>query len=981
MPPFPPVHFGRLPPRRVAIIGGIVAAIVVLLILLATVGTSLYVNLLFYRSIGFSNVFATQVWTRLVLFVIFAIVGAAAAAVNLVLAYRLRPSYVPMSAEQRQLEAYRTSAAALRIPLLVVVTVIVALSFGLSAQGRWKTVLLWLHGQSFGVKDPQFHRDIGYYTFTLPFERMVLGFGFAAVIVALVGAALVHYFYGGIRVQSPGQRFSSGARAHLSVLIGILLLLKSAAYWLDRFSLNFSSRGQVTGASYTDVHASLPAKTILVVVAIICAILFFANAIRPRLTLSAAGFLTMLLAALLVGGLFPALVQQFRVKPNAIDLESPYIARGIAATRAAYELNVQTATSPGNVKITTYNAPSQPAASAVTPAATNLANARLLDPNELQATFEQLQQIRSYYAFPQALDIDRYTIDGKEQSYVVATRGVNLAGIPTKNWPNEHLVYTHGEGFVAAETSQVDANGRPIFSVKGLPETGADGVSPPPITIDQPRIYFGELSPKYSVVDTKQPEVDGTGQADYHYTGDGGVDMGSKLGTRLAMALHFGDYNLLFSSTINKTSKILYNRDPRERVQKAAPWLTLDGDPYPAVVDGRIEWIVDGYTTTDDYPYSQRVSLSKATTTTATQAANVAKLGSTDVNYMRNSVKATVDAFTGKVTLYAFENGTPDPILRTWEKIFPGTVQPESSIPAALRAHFRYPEDLFNVQRNLLAKYHVTDPKAFFNGNGFWQVATDPVQNDTAQAPYYQEFQMPGESGPEFNLATSLTFIGRPNLAAFMAASSDPSDYGTIRILQLPDDTVIQGPANVENAIRSDSSFSPQYSLLNQQGSRVISGNLLTLPVGGGLVFVQPFYVQSNSTAGSAAESYPLLRYVVVVYGDKVGFAPTLTGAISAALSGGGGSATSPGGTSPPPSSSQAPPTSSPVSGTLAALEAAVQADFVAAQKALTAGDLGAYQAAVSKAQSDFSKLLAAGGTPPTGSITVTPSPTSTPSK
>ncbi|HEY5335500.1 MAG TPA: UPF0182 family protein, partial [Mycobacteriales bacterium] len=371
----------------------------------------------------------------------------------------------------------------------------------------------------------------------------------------------------------------------------------------------------------------------------------------------------------------------------------------------------------------------------------------------------------------------------------------------------------------------------------------------------------------------------------------------------------------------------------------------------------------------------------KTTTTTASQASNIAQL-STNVSYMRNTVKATVNAFTGKVTLYAFENGTPDPVLRTWEKIFPGTVQPQSSIPAALSAHFRYPEDLFNVQRNLLAKYHVSDPKAFFNGNGFWQVANDPVEDGTAQAPYYQEFQMPGEPKAEFNLATSLTFIGRPNLAAFMAVSSDPSDYGTIRILQLPDDTVIQGPANVENAIRSDSTFSPQYSLLNQQGSQVISGNLLTLPVGGGLVFVQPFYVQSNSTAGSASESYPLLRYVVVVYGDKVGFAPTLSGAISAALAGGGGTTTPGGGTSPPPSTSTSPSPSatSTASGTVASLQAAVQADFVAAQKALVAGDLGAYQTAVTQAQSDFAKLLAAGGTPPTGSITVTPTPTGSPS-
>ena len=968
----PSLHLRRLLRRRLAVLLAVLAVLVVVLVLLATVGTSLYVDLRLYQSIGFGSVFTTMVWTRVVLFVLAALLGGAATGTTVFLAYRLRPAYVPMSDEQRALEAYRTLFAPARRTVFVVVTAIVALVYGVAGQGRWETVLLWLHGQSFGIRDPQFHRDIGYYTFTLPFERVVLAYLFAAVIISLVLATLLHYFYGGIRIQSKGERFSQGARAHLSVLVGVLLLLKSAAYWLDRFSLNFSSRGQVTGASYTDVHASLPAKTILVVVALICAALFFANAVRPRITLSAAGFLTMLLSALLVGGLFPALVQQFRVKPNAITLESPYIARGIAATRQAYRLQVATPTSPGPVHIQTYNAPNEPPASAVTATTPNIADARLLDPNELQSTFEQLQQIRSYYSFPQALDIDRYTIDGKEQAYVLAVRGLDLNGVPQKNWPNDHLVYTHGQGFVAAQATEFDANGRPIFAVKDIPSTNADGTGPPPIQITHPQVYFGEQSPSYSVVDTKQPEVDGTGQADYHYTGDGGVEMGSKLGTRLAMALHFGDYNLLFSSAINKTSRILYDRDPRQRVQKAAPWLTLDGDPYPAVVDGRLLWIVDGYTTTDDYPYSQRVSLSGATTTTATQASNVTQLKSKNVNYMRNSVKATVDAYTGKVTLYAFENGDPDPILRTWEKIFPHTVQPESSIPPELRAHFRYPEDLFNVQRNLLAKYHVSDPKAFFNGNGFWQVANDPVEQATAQAPYYQEFRMPGESHAEFNLATSLTFIGRPNLAAFVAVSCDPSDYGTIRVLELPDDTVIQGPENVEKAIRSDPNFSPQYSLLNQQGSTVISGNLLTLPVGGGLVFVQPFYVQSNA-AGST--SYPLLRYVVVVYGDKVGFAPTLDAALTAALSGGGGTTTPPNGTSPPPSS-PGPTTSPTASSQVAALQAAVTADFAAAQRALAAGDLGAYQAAVTQAESDFAKLLAAGGTPPTGSITVSPTPT-----
>ncbi len=963
-----------------------VLAVVVVVILLATVGTTLLVDLLFYREVHFTEVFTTTLTTKVVLFAIAALVGSAAVTVNLVLGYVLRPAYVPMSPEQQQLEAYRVVLSPLRRPLAALVGIIVGISFGVAGAHSWRTVLLWLHGQSFGTKDPLFHRDLSYYTFDLPFERTLLSFGFTAVVLGFVAAVAAHYFYGGIRLQTRGERVSAAARAHLSVLIGLLLVLKAVAYYLDRYGLTLSAQGttSTTGAGYADVHAMLPAKTILIFISLICAGLFFANAVRRGAVLAIAGLGTMVFAAVVVGGLVPFLVQQFHVKPNAIDLEAKYINNSIAATRQAYQIEPQTSgTSSGTVSTTTYDAPSAPAASAVTAGSANLANARLLDPNQLQQTFEQLQQIRSYYSFPQALDIDRYTLDGKQQSYVVATRDVNLSGLQgdQRNWVNDHLVYTHGQGFVAAETGQVDANGRPIFTVKGIPATGADGVSAPPISITQPRIYYGELSPSYSIVDTGQVEVDGTGAASYHYDGPGGVGVGSKLGTRLALAVHFRDYNLLFSSSVNSSSRIMYYRDPRQRVAKVAPWLTLDGDPYPAVVDGHIEWVVDGYTTSDNVPYSQRVSLAGATTTAASSASNVSEQRSASINYIRNSVKATVDAYTGKVTLYAFENGVPDPLLRTWEKVFPGTVQPESSIPADLRAHLRYPEDLFNVQRNLLARYHVSDPKAFFQGTDFWQVAADPVDQSIAQAPYYQELELPGQTSPEFDLATSLTYRGRPNLAAFVAVSSDPSDYGTMRVLQLPDDTVLQGPANVYNSIKSDASFAAQFTLLNQTGSKVISGNLLTLPLGGGLLFVQPFYTQAaNAVSAASSDSFPLLRYVVVVYGDKVGYAPTLQGAISAALAGGGTTT----GTSPPsttsPSTTPTPGPTTTTGSSIAALQALVQADFSAAQTALAAGDLGAYQTAVARAESDYARLLAASGVAPAASPTgARASPTTSP--
>lgn len=974
----------RRAPRAIVVVP--ILVVIALIVLAATVGQNLYVDLLFFQSVHYTNVFTTQLWTRVVLFVVVGLVGAIAVGTNVVLAYVLRPTYVPMSPEQQQLESYRVNLQPYRKVLLIALAALVGLIFGAVGQHRWTTVLLFLHGQSFHQTDPQFHRDISYYMFTLPFERMILTYLFAAVVVSFFVAAFLHYLYGGIRIQTRGEKVSAAAKVHLSVLLGLFVLLKAFAYYLDRYGLMFSGRGKVTGAGYADVHATLPAKNILLVIAVLCAVLFFANVFRRGFALPAIAFGLLVLSSVVIGGLYPFLVQQFQVNPNALNKEAKYIGRNITATRTAFGITPKdSASGTGSVVTTVYPA-STPAASAVRTNTGTVPNTRLLDPAKLQATYEQLQQLRSYYSFGPSLDVDRYAVNGTEQTYLVAAREVDLAGLAAnqQNWPNEHLVYTHGQGFVAAPVNTVEPNsGQPIFAVQDIPATGPDKKSPPAISIDQARVYYGELSPTYSVVDTKQKEVDGLQSASYTYQGTGGVDVGSKLFRRLALAVHFHDYNLFFSSALNKSSQILYNRNPRERVAKVAPWLRLDGDPYPAVINGRLTWIVDGYTTSDNYPYSERVSLGSATNTSTKAASNVAAQ-SGQVNYIRNSVKATVDAFTGKVTLYAFEQGTPDPVLRTWEKIFPGSVQPESSISPQLRAHLRYPEDLFTVQRELLTRYHVSDPKAFFQGNDFWEVPEDPTVDTggSAQPPYYSTSQFPGQSAPTFNLETSLNFRGRPNLAAVVAVSSDPADYGTIRVLDLPNATNINGPRNVENQIQSDTSFKPTLTLLNQNGSSVVRGNLQALPVGGGFLFVQPFYAQ-----GEGNQKYPTLKYVVVVYGDKVGFASTLDAAVTQALNGGGGpSTTGPiTSTSPtsPPSSSASPSASaspSPAPGTpssaspgasatatpsagaggVGVLAEKVAADADAVRTAQRSGDLAKINAAQQQYAADLAKLVQA---------------------
>ncbi|MHB8340213.1 MAG: UPF0182 family membrane protein [Mycobacteriales bacterium] len=940
-----------------------VVAVLVVLVVFLVVGTNLYTDLLFYREVGFSEVFTTVLHTKIVLFVVFGLVMAIAIGTNITVAYLVRPAFRPMSPEQQALERYRTLFEPYRVLILLAACTAFGIAAGSADAGRWRTVQLWLHGQSFGVKDPQFHRDISYYAFTYPFERMVLSFLFSAVLLSLLVSLIVHYLVGAIRVQTPGEKVLPAARGHISVLLGVFVLLKAAAYYLDRFGLNFSPRGSVTGAGYADVHATLPAKTILLVIALICAALFFANVNRRGFALPGIALGLLVLSAIVIGGVYPAIVQQFTVKPNEINLEAPYIQRNIDATQRAYQI-VPSSRPGGTVQVNNFSA-TAPASSALVAADPSIPQTRLLDPLTMQPTFEQLQQNRSYYTFPNSLAVDRYTINGQTEPYLVAMRDINLAGLRSdqQNWVNLHLIYTHGIGFVAAPANAVDSKGLPIFTVGNIPPSGLNG-GPPPIPITQPRIYYGLNSPTYSIVHTTQQEIDGADLANYTYSGTGGVSIGSTF-RRLLFALRFRDRNILLSSALTGQSRIMYYRNPITRVEKVAPWLTLDGDPYPAVINGRLVWILDGYTTTDMYPYSERISLATATSNTSTATGATNAQPDVSINYIRNSVKATVDAFNGTVTLYAFD--PTDPVLRTWMKIFPGTVQPMSAISPALQAHLRYPEDLFDIQRYLLTRYHISDARTFFRGNDFWSVPLDPSNKDnTYQPPYYQMLQAPGQTHPEFDLTSVLVASNRPNLAAFVSVSSDPPDYGVMRILQLPTGTTLQGPANVSNEIESDATVSSQLTLLRGGGSMTLTGNLLTLPVGNGLLFVEPIYVQSTS----GTQTFPTLQRVAVVYGGTVGFGPSLASALQEVF-----------GTAPPGTQAGGgTATVRPVaSRQLAALIAAAQADYNAAQQALRQGNFAGYGADTQKLAQDLAQLGAAASAPPSPSPAS--SPTATPAR
>ncbi len=870
-----------------------IALVIIALIIVGTIFVNSYTDFLFFKSVHFNGVFTKVLGTRLVLFVIFGLIMGAAVASTLIIAYRLRPAIRPMSLEQQNLERYRLIVEPFHIWVLVGVSVIAGLLAGLSASGRWKTYLLWVNGQKFGTKDPQFHRDISYFMFTYPFQRWLLGFAFTVVVVCLIFAALTHYLFGGIRIQTQErtEKVIPAAKVHLSVLLGLFVLLKAVAYYLDRFGLAFSPRGKVTGASYTDVHAVLPAKTILLFISILCAVLFIYNIRQRGWILPALSFGILVISSLVIGGLYPTLIQYFSVRPNESVKERPYIARNITATRAAYDIGSK------NVSISTYPASQNVTAAQIAADKGTIPNTRLLDPVVLSKTFEQLQQIRSYYGFPPNLDIDRYTVDNKTQDYIVSVRELDQTGLSSsqRNWINLHLNYTHGKGFVAAPANTVDSNGRPKFVEANLPVTG-------PISISQDDIYFGEQSPKYSIVNTKQAEIDGPSgdntangndQKTNHYNGTGGVPVGSTF-DRLLFSLKFADKNILLSGAITDKSRILYLRNPRTRVQKVAPWLTLDGDPYPAVINGRIIWILDGYTTSSGYPYSERTRLGDVTND-ANTGGNRAAQANNEINYIRNSVKATVDAYTGEVNLYAFDPS--DPLLKTWMKAFPGTVK--TQIPENLKAHFRYPEDLFKVQRDLIGQYHVTDPIGFYTQEDFWTVPDEPGNAGTQQPPFYQYAQLPGQDQPDFNLTSPMNAQRAPKLSAFIYVSSDPKNYGQIKVLELPQGVTINGPVQAKSTIESNATVSSKLSLLRQSGSQTISGNLLTLPVAGGLIYVQPYYVQATSDQG-----YPTLQDIAVAYGDKVGFDTTLSGALTQVFGSGAGNNTTPTGNGPTPSPS-----------------------------------------------------------------------------
>ena len=671
----------RWPRYLLPALAGLIALIVVVVII-----AGVWTDFLWFRSVHYGTVFGVTYGTRWALFFVAGIFMAFVTGLNAVVAFRLRPAYRPVASQRPGVETYRLAVDPHRRLLLGIALGLVGLISGIAAAGAWRTWLLFVNQVPFHQQDPQFHLDISFFVFTYPFIRLVLSYLFAAVWLSLAAAVLVHALYGGLRLQGRRVRATSGAQMQLFILVGAFVLLKGVAYWFDRYGIDFSQRGTVTtGASYTDVNAVLPAKTVLAVIAVICALLFFAGAVRHSAMLPAVGFGLLVLSAIIIGGVYPAVIQQFVVKPNELAKESKYIHREIVSTRNAYAVSgVRVIPYPGAPKVP----PSQLADQVA-----GLNGLRLMDPAVVSQTFQQLQQVKGFYQFPDQLSVDRYRLAGGgqiPQDMVVAVRGMGGPPQGQGNWINTHLVYTHGFGFVAAKADASASGGLPQFVESDIPPHGQLGPF-------QPRVYFGPMEDTYAIVggppgrpgqELDYPYENASGQKNYTYNGSGGVPVGSPM-NRFLYAVKFRELNILLSGAINNQSKILYDRQPLARVAKVAPFLTLDGSPYPVVADGRILWVVDGYTTTDLYPYSERISMPQATSTSQAPNGSIAGQMAGNVNYIRNSVKAVVDAYSGAVTLYQW--GSPDPLLRTWMNAFPGVVKPSRDIPAYLRPHLRYP--------------------------------------------------------------------------------------------------------------------------------------------------------------------------------------------------------------------------------------------------------------------------------------------------
>jgi uncharacterized membrane protein (UPF0182 family) len=947
----PTIERRRRPSNRRILLIAVAAVLGVLLVSLRGIA-GFYTDYLWFKELGYTEVWRGLLLAKALPSAVFTVAFFLLILGNMIIADRLQPRFRPAGPEEELVERYRQFIGpyAGRVRLGVAAFLALVAASGLTSQ--WNSWILFRNRVPFGGQgDPQFGADIGFFVFTLPFLRFIFEWTFAALVIVLLVTAVTHYLNGGIRVQGPLQRVTPQVKAHLSVLLGAMALLKAFGYWLQRFELNFSTRGTVQGASYTDVKAQLPALNMLIVISVAAALLFFVNRwlkgwVLPIIAVGLWSFVSVV-----IGSIYPTVVQKVSVEPNELQKESRYIERNITATRKAFGLD--------NVAVKDFGYKEDLSAAAIRANEGTIDDIRLWDPHVLVDTYNQLQQVRPQYTFGD-VDIDRYMIDGELRQVVLSAREINLARLPSQTWQNQHLVYTHGYGIVASPSNGVTAQGAPEFLIKDIPPQGTA------LEVTQPAIYYGENLSGYAFVKTKVKEIDYPREgsdATTTYAGKGGVKVGN-IFRRAALFLRFGDVRVLISGQITSESRALYLRDIRDRVRKAAPFLKFDADPYPVVVGGRILWVIDAYTVSDRYPYSQMY--------TATGGRLDSQSGlNARLNYVRNSVKATVDAYDGTVKFYVYDDlANPDPIVKAYRKAFPKLFTDRSQMPAGLVDHLRYPEDLFRVQTDRFAAYHVIDPTPFYQNARAWAVAQDPGSGvlqatpatQTTQTPqtaapgrpavaparrnrmqpYYLQMRLPGQPKEGFLILQPFVPVATgnrepTNLAAFMVAKSDPGEYGRLEAYTMPGGTGVKGPEQSDSLLNSTPEYSTLRSLLSREGSQFVQGSLLLIPIEQSLLYIRPVYVQ-----GAGDTKLPEFRRLAAVYGNRAVISDSLAGTLSQLFPDLGPAP-------PRGEDGTAPPGGGPVSTDVAGLLAQAETAYNDAQTALKNGDLAGYQKAVER--------------------------------
>ncbi len=851
--------------RRTAIGCGALVVIAFILWPLVRWAARVWIDWLWFGELGQSQLWWTNVLSPIGVGVLFGALTFAILFTNLRVARGLAPKAGPVlhTGEVTQPWEEALSIARERISPWIDRAILLASLFfawvnGSTMAAQWRTFRLALTGVLFPLADPQFGRNVSFYVFQYPALRAVSSWLMGVLVLTAIATLVVHLIDGAIQPWAKLQGFAPHVKAHFSVLLALIVLLQGFNYWLDIYGLNFSSRGQVTGASYTDIHAQLPAYRILIVISIVAAVILLLN-IRYqgwRLPLIAVG--VWVGAALLVGAIWPALMQQFIVKPNEVEKEAPYISRNIRMTRIAFGL--------ANVRGRAFPATEDLTAKDVIADRATLQNVRLWNPDVADKVYSQLQALRQYYEFPD-VDVDRYAIQPKGASLsesaitsagvpvtrqvLVAAREVNASKLPeaAQTWLNRHLVYTHGFGLVMSPVNEADSSGLPRMIIRDVPPRTDTN-----LVTKEGRIYFGERTDNYVILDTGTKEFDfplGERNATYEYKGKAGVPVGNIL-RRLAWAITMSDGGqILFSQSVKPDSKMVFRRNIRERVQQLAPFLSYDSDPYPVLVDGRIKWVIDAYTTSAYFPYSEPIEGS-------------------DLTYLRNSVKVVIDAFDGTTTMYAFD--PQDPILKAWSEIYPSLFTPGTKIPAAIGEHFRYPSDQFSAQAEVYRNYHMTDPRVFYNKEDSWAIPNQgsgkPVE------PFFVLMRLPGETSQHFYLMQPYTPRNRSNMIGWVAANSDPETYGQRTVYLFPKERVVLGPEQVLARVNQDPTISPQLSLWDQRGSQAIFGNMLIIPIKNSIVYIMPLYLQAETTA------IPQLTKVVVSYSDKIAMEDDLEAAL-----------------------------------------------------------------------------------------------------